>query len=1257
MEAVTPERVTELLRRADTLRFALGVNQDDPRGAWWEFLIRTACKPIDSFGSGVDSQGGASGVDQALTRQSRHVEFSHQRTACLRALDLLLCRIEQLGPDHRFTAEERAVVYKMLIEFARRRNAYETQMTLVEAMPAAGGSEEGARSGEDAASAPAIADAAPQGGPAESASGPETAEKMLEKSDLLRVSLDLPPEISKGWKQLLAEASKELSDPECALDAMGDRLRYLTMRHTDLTKKRSACFTAIGLCVQVCEKAPHHRFDDMERSVLLEMITEYVQGRLEYERIWRREEKRSMMPAYLAVFVEEFAEEGVEGIMPLSKEWTSKTMQVLDRQTQRHLLNASLRVRNRLAASGMKHFPTLSKVFMGNGKAAGFFGEILKKAGEGMRPDSYFTLVLYAYYVHTAPDKAAAAMQFASFLALSGLSNAALAASEAFLKGAGYLRTAAIPGNLVVKIAFAICIALGFEKAFGFENMTTSAKRSVDPALWDAYGTVADWLGGGLVVEQVGAIGYMTGLRQADPDTQQMGFLSQKALVRRGPDDYARVFVNTLLDWDEHVRYRMRREPNPVLRRSWEAQLVNGGPGGREGWISRQALAFYQGVARLRGTQEEMGELIKKFGILDTPAFAYFDAAVIEEGNLHGDIGIDALMQRGFHKKVDDAIKRLKREKKDDPDVKMLGTLWSRCQQMASALAERRSVYVHLGVYDDSWVKDRSSRTPEGREDRYVPRIIEEGMIGSMLQQSWRADALRTESHPDITPEEYGQKLAQVLQVERKQSDMPSILGQPVAWAKWCARYPWQEQKRLRKRQDKFLLSHLGREIAGAVPDDVRQRVFEPIQDMIAEQGDENLADPERAAQVLLQAYARLSHDGELRKGLTDSEKSVESGRGPGSAGLKRAGNLSVLGSVDPGGFMLKVPSGDPTSAPHVSDRYTDRFPNLDVPRVYAPMIASTQTLGQSRIDTLTDFEYDAEKEEWTVRVSVAAAVRHRSPHREGWQGIQSDREFVFDPSLVYSQTLSEWMNEHPQSALHLTPDFRRFEEAKRLEKQQWQRYRASLELARREGTIREVKDEERERAKETAKERPDVWHRYPVSEGEGPDRACSYVAYLSSVGKLVFLRIPRKENAARTGIMLEDGTLRVLNPDFPLEEHAISHLIREALVLPVADNSWQSIQKILGVYVESHDLDVTNPMTKEIVRMYEEMTTDAQRYRFLGFLQRTIHDVTRGQERKGPLRLVKYATKGMGRYLTQELYEEHVREKLEKFMGTIQST
>src|SRR3989344_8422697 len=178
MEAVTPERVTELLRRADTLRFALGVNQDVPLGAWWEFLIRTACKPIDSFGSGVDSQGGASGVDQALTRQSRHVEFSHQRTACLRALDLLLCRIEQLGLDHRFTAEERAVVYKMLIEFARRRNAYETQMTLVEAMPAAGGSEEGARSGEDAASAPAIADAAPQGGPAESASGPETAEKM-----------------------------------------------------------------------------------------------------------------------------------------------------------------------------------------------------------------------------------------------------------------------------------------------------------------------------------------------------------------------------------------------------------------------------------------------------------------------------------------------------------------------------------------------------------------------------------------------------------------------------------------------------------------------------------------------------------------------------------------------------------------------------------------------------------------------------------------------------------------------------------------------------------------------------------------------------------------------------------------------------------------------------------------------------------------------------------------------------------------------
>ena len=366
----------------------------------------------------------------------------------------------------------------------------------------------------------------------------EDTEKAVENSATLHRALDMPSDVTKQWTQFIEDIGKPLPLPGKAIDVPSGndpkhkhfgRLQFLRSSYQDLVQKKRACFEALGFMSELLDGDKEQKFDELERAILLEVLTEYWQGKREYERIWNREEKPAPMLPYVSLIVEEFAEEGLEVFMPLKKQWTSKHMRAIDIQARRKIFHSSLVVRKRLMQQGAKRFPGLMKLMMRNEKAAGIFGKIFKEVGKGMRPDSYFTVVLFAYYVHSAKDKTAAAMQFASFLALSGISNAGLASIEMAatraLVGTRFALLAKIPGHPGIKIGAAIALAVGVDKLIGFENITNKIKRNTDPNTWDGIGMTAELFSGGIVYDQVGEIGYQTGLKTVDPEADQIKYL------------------------------------------------------------------------------------------------------------------------------------------------------------------------------------------------------------------------------------------------------------------------------------------------------------------------------------------------------------------------------------------------------------------------------------------------------------------------------------------------------------------------------------------------------------------------------------------------------------------------------------------------------------------------------------------------------------------------------------------------------------
>jgi|GEM_PF-4157336 len=600
-------------------------------------------------------------------------------------------------------------------------------------------------------------------------------ETLTHKAEDLRKGLGIPEAGARGWPGHLRAMFEKPKPPADAPERGAEDQQFLRVVHERLLQKQRHCLKLLEDFAVTVPAGKGQPSDPIVRCAVLAELAELYELQLRYEVLWQKSKKPSLLPAFLAIFMEELAEEGLEAALPFNERWTLQWMRELDRNTQRLLLRSYVRLRRQLMTAGVRNVPTLSQVL--RGPAGKFTGDILK----GLRPDSYFTVLLFAYYLHQSDNKTAAALQFASFLAQSGLSNAILGVCERTIVqrlGARHI-LARVPGHPVVKIAAALLLIYG-EQELGIVDKSIKALEGwVEPAKWDSAGVILDTFSGSALLGQLGEIGYLMGFRGVDPEVEQMSFLAQRVLLMDyGEGVFWQNLAHDIAQWDEMVEKMKKVTTNPLRKRLWQTRSIMGGPGGQKSWVERQALDFYTRVAMLRHLQRILGELLVKDGIIKLPENFALDVHVTGGDDKFGDLPLRQFISSD---EVQQKIKQhIEEHRKKDPKDQRVH-LYDQCVALAREIANRRSVYVHLKAYNSSWVQRREQRSEDGKPVHLIPAIVEHGIISELAFRSQRLELLREAGQ--LGRRDYGRHLGVLINPERIEHEVPvlsEIFGKAV---------------------------------------------------------------------------------------------------------------------------------------------------------------------------------------------------------------------------------------------------------------------------------------------------------------------------------------------------------------------------------------------------------------------------------------------------------------------------------------------
>ncbi len=641
----------------------------------------------------------------------------------------------------------------------------------------------------------------PKSGPSPEENPKDVQEVLTQSQDLLTIldiGLNTETELQE-WDATLARAFKPVEKPTASntVEPTETKVQFLERDYVRITEEENMCLRVMQLALNVGKELPEGQIIDSAYSaIILERMAHLVSLKESYQSIQKNQKKeQSKMPAYLAIFIEELAEEGVEGFMPLRKEWSTSWMRTLDKTTQNTILDSSHKVRMRLLRAGAKNVPELS--YIGRGPAGKFMKEVIK----GATPDSYFTIMLMAYYIHSSNDKMAAAMQFGSFLLLSGMSNAVMVTVEGILQkklGESAL-LARIPGHPLAKITVAIGLAFGVDKMIGFDNIVKWVEKRINPVGWDAAGNVADMMFGSALIGHTGEIARITGLMGVDPQHEQFEFLSKRLMManyEKGTP-LGSEFAHTIKMWDEYAKEAIEdtrsgrgwKMQNKVQAALYESCLIDNGPGGRSGWANRQAVVFYNQVEALRGLETSLTEELKKEQIVSSFGMDLADASATAN-DTEGDVIIRWLLHHSTkYQKIQNGIKSI-----SDPErQKDLQNQFDGCVERAKTIANLRSMYIHLGVFNESWIKSRKLG-----KHKLLPLIVEEGIISTIVLAAKRDELLQFKGESRNAASHHGHESAMALTEPNNIDIMDTILS-VEGWRKMFSREMAEDEREAQK--------------------------------------------------------------------------------------------------------------------------------------------------------------------------------------------------------------------------------------------------------------------------------------------------------------------------------------------------------------------------------------------------------------------------------------------------------------------------
>lgn len=1100
---------------------------------------------------------------------------------------------------------------------------------------------------------------------------------LVDQSINIARAFKFPQESHEGWQQFVGILNEPIPSPEESISLQGmsgqkreEQLVFIRKNVDNLLKIRERIIKILPVYVEEAKNNPNG-LSDFHRSALIADLINYGTVYSKYiKEFHRRTVNLSQIDIYSTMFLTEIAEEYLEDAAPLSA-GRANGYQSLDKLGLPKWLNtdvakASLEVEKRFANAGVKNVPKLQTILRGSNN---IFREML----EGATPESAVTFLIYAYHIHTAEDKMKAALQFANFMVISGMSNAAIGVFERFAQNqalAAWGRNSTLaarrwrmvsraPGW--VKIVAAIGLTIGLDYMIGFDEKLEKLSRNFNAADWEAGGIVVGVMAGDTLIDQASEIGHLTGINTVNPEQELESFLGQRVLTGQQMDSNGQYtgeyhfwlnHVHTLNDWDAQVDVAIKRTTDPALKELWATQYITKGPGGVQGWIERQALKYYTEWGALKHEEQRMDELAAELGILQyiTTEELSSEGNVITHNKAPKNYGLHLSLTSGSpddvygasgltndasYNNLRNRLAELKQRNPEDQRIKTLENMMNSAMNRAKHLATLRGTYVHLDIFSSSWTAERPVT---GTSNVILPEIAERGMISQIALNSQR-----------IT------KLAPNLQTEDITTKMPefSIMSIP-AIVEHVIDYLGREEEVIWTYQRKQDLQHLARMMNSHVPVDKQYEVYGVLQSAIASQSNENLKNPDDVANALANAYLQALVDGNLRK-LDQVPQTMNHANDRYDSPDRTIPNLYQFGSIDTEAMQEFITLPDmkvnqlapevPQKPEFLTDRAQSIFNEANAyyqkmnalwskigTHLQAPIIMSSHDFNGARINCLTLVEYDEEIDQLIVRQKTLTKTLHANGYSN----------FIGETRMPYE----EWKTHHPKFATTIDQDAQAYLKQAKLIHEYASFVPKANELSIEISTSQEIS--EQEKIKLEAKKNPGSWLYFPTArsvDSQVDDRpSYQYITYLPEEDRFAFLQVARsRRDYGRSGEMRsgtetaqrkrgneyypqvtienEDGSWRrwALRGNYNAakdegEKYSrISTYVR-TLTIPIPEQNEKTIRNLVRMYMSEPliDSDHEHRIVDDLLQIYNKLDNSEKQRLFLTHIQEQFHSYTR---------------------------------------------
>lgn len=581
----------------------------------------------------------------------------------------------------------------------------------------------------------------------------------LSNSDKLKGALSLPPAIrDEDWKMFLGDAFRAVEEPVAAnmVNPTANRIAYAQSQHADIVKEEKAC---AAFFKDIIAYASQEKIPALYVSVVMKRIANLINAKLLYSAMLKEEKPKpiSELPSYAMMGLMMAPESVAAELAPL-RESAPSFLQRMDRDSIAKFMKAERLLTQKLQRAGMKNANVAGMLAALPLESAAMMEKVLSKA----TPNSYYDILILAYFLRESDDKAGAALNFATFLATQGMTQVVIEAAMANSRFAA-LRALPIKHPMLLAVV-AVMITVGLDKAIGFDKVVKLAESKTDPSLWKAGGQAMEIVSGSKLIDDGIEVGNMTGLLHVDPQADLKSYLSRQLFQLDGKG-LRKDYLHVIADWDEQVEAAaVEEEKKGNAQRAAIYRLSKiGDSGGAVEWGNREAVYLYRNVQSLRGMQYELNELVGLTG--SAVPFNLADTAIAEQKN--GDTAVMQLVRTETYQRINVKIDAIP----DATKKKQARDLYGQCVMLARSIANDVSLCTHLGVYQESWTKERSE---EGQT--LLPSAVQKGMI-SILGLQARYAAIDPQYHEKKYAETLGKKLYGAMDRE-----LPGIREKPMAW-------------------------------------------------------------------------------------------------------------------------------------------------------------------------------------------------------------------------------------------------------------------------------------------------------------------------------------------------------------------------------------------------------------------------------------------------------------------------------------------